>query len=307
MSARDWSPSRARCVLNARITGAFVQDEAKAYRADFASVICLDRVCDDLVDDLFRRVGARESDASDDVPSARLWNDDFADHDGLNVERTHGLRDFALVEFASEAREGVGAIGEVLRRVRATYPECVVDVTRTDMFRQVDDERTGGECDEATFAHVCANAARVGDRFSYHRDVDARGEEFLGGALAEYGRFSSNRDRDKPRFVTIVVYVNPSWAIDDEGETVFVDEDTGVGVTVVPRPGRVVLMDADVFHSLKPPRRRVRYSLVIHTLFTARERGARVELARPEWGAPAALGSAARLQELARAAARVRT
>ena len=132
--------------------------------------------------------------------------------------------------------------------------------------------------------------------------MDVRGVEFS-GELADVGRFAGNRDPNKPRFVTIIVYLNPQWTVDDEGETLFVDEDTGVGVVIVPKPGRVVFMDADVFHSLKPTRRKVRYSLVIHTLFNARaDAGVMArELARPEWGTPAHVGSAARLMELIKA------
>jgi hypothetical protein len=302
-SAREPAPNASpRCVLNARVSGAFVEDERGAMRVDYACVCAVDNlVSASTREALFARVGGDET-----TPSERAWTENFKDHDG-ETSRTHGLVDDVLDELANEAYAGVGAIGDVMRRVRETFKEYDVSVARTDMFskRGYDDKDAATRDAQAPArrAHVCANAVRHTDRFSYHRDVDVRGVEFS-GELADVGRFAGrNRDPNKPRFVTIIVYLNPQWTVDDEGETLFVDEDTGVGVVIVPKPGRVVFMDADVFHSLKQTRRKVRYSLVIHTLFTARaDAGVMArELARPEWGTPAHVGSAARLMELIKA------
>jgi hypothetical protein len=83
---------------------------------------------------------------------------------------------------------------------------------------------------------------------------------------------------------------------------------------VAPRPGRVVLMDQDVTHRVSPPTRaageRARYSLVYKLVFFPRECGkGNAELwergiARPEWGVPSPIGSAAKLAAIVNAAAR---
>ena len=305
--APEAASAAPRCVLNARVSGAFVEDARGALRVDFACVCAVDGLVPPATREaLFQRVGGDET-----APSERVWTENFKDHDGEYASRTHGLRDFMLDELATEAYEGVGAMGDVMRRVRDTFPEYDVVVARTDLFQSEEHRREDDNMDnvppQARRAHVCANAARHTDRFSYHRDVDVRGVDFGGGELAKFGRFCANRDANKPRFVTIIVYLNPKWDIDDEGETLFVDE-TGVGVVVIPKPGRVVFMDADVFHSLKPTRRKVRYSLVVHALFTARADAGvtNTEIARPEWGTPTHVGSAARLHDLVKAASRKR-
>ena len=88
---------------------------------------------------------------------------------------------------------------------------------------------------------------------------------------------------------------------------------------MAPRPGRVVLMDQDVTHRVTPPTRaageRARYSLVYKLVFFPRgggdggEGNANAELwergmARPEWGVPSPIGSAAKLAAIVNAAAR---
>ena len=47
----------------------------------------------------------------------------------------------------------------------------------------------------------------------------------------------------KPLFVSALVYLNSSWPMEHDAETLAVDIDTDTGVFVRPQPGRVVLMD----------------------------------------------------------------
>ena len=68
-----------------------------------------------------------------------------------------------------------------------------------------------------------------------------------------------------------------------------------------PAPGRLILMDQDITHSVTPPHaaagERPRYSLVLklvlHPADASGESEARVQLADPAWGEPTAFGSAA--------------
>ena len=124
-----------------------------------------------------------------------------------------------------------------------------------------------------------------------------------------------NGEPGKPLFVSAIIYANETWQEGEWGaETHFTDKDSGIGAMVAPRPGRVVLMDQDVTHRVSPPTRaageRARYSLVYKLVFFPRECGnATAELwargiARPEWGVPSPIGSAAKLAAIVNAAAR---
>ena len=59
----------------------------------------------------------------------------------------------------------------------------------------------------------------------------------------------------KPLFVSALVYLNGSWPMEHDAETLAVDIDTDTGVFVRPRPGRVVLMDQVSHSPLCPPGR----------------------------------------------------
>ena len=77
----------------------------------------------------------------------------------------------------------------------------------------------------------------------------------------------------------------------------------------LPNRFRAVLMDQDVLHRLSAPSKRAggcpRYSLVWKLVFLPRQAGQRCCLARPEWGKPTDIGSAARLQQVKQALARL--
>ena len=53
---------------------------------------------------------------------------------------------------------------------------------------------------------------------------------------------------------TAMIYVNEEWKDDYRGETMFVGTD-GLGLTVMPKPGRLVLFDASIMHSSSTPSR----------------------------------------------------
>ncbi len=52
-----------------------------------------------------------------------------------------------------------------------------------------------------------------------------------------------NLQPGKPLFVSVLVYLNASWPMEHDAETLAVDIDTDTGVFVRPKPGRIVLMD----------------------------------------------------------------
>lgn len=79
---------------------------------------------------------------------------------------------------------------------------------------------------------------------------------------------------------------------------------TDVGIVVRPKRYRAVLMDQDMLHRVSAPSAaaggRPRYSLVWKMAFLPREPGQRCCIARPEWGLPTSIGSAARVDAIKR-------
>jgi len=116
----------------------------------------------------------------------------------------------------------------------------------------------------ATVSPLTANAPTHGDSFEYHIDADPN--------LAPpspwsdvFGRYP-NRIDGKPRFVSCLLYLNESWEENWGAHTRFRDPPTGQTVDIIPKPGRCVVMDQDVTHTVTAPNsnagKRPRYSLV---------------------------------------------
>ncbi len=108
----------------------------------------------------------------------------------------------------------------------------------------------------------------------------------------------------KPLFVSMLLYLNPSWAPEWQAETLFVDPDSGTGVFVQPRPGRVVLMDQDVPHRIGAPSiaagTQPRFSLVWKLVFWPKQDYAQglatgvlqeMSIAKKQWGPAVHLGA----------------
>lgn len=115
-----------------------------------------------------------------------------------------------------------------------------------------------------TVSPLTANAPTHGDDFAYHIDADP----YLTPPSPwtdVYGRYP-NRQRGKPRFVSCLVYLNDEWKKEWGAPTRFLDVATDTHYDVEPRPGRCVVMDQDVTHSVVAPTeaagKRPRYSLV---------------------------------------------
>lgn len=80
-----------------------------------------------------------------------------------------------------------------------------------------------------------------------------------------YGRYF-NRSHGKPRFVSCLLYLNDEWSEEMGAPTQFYDPPTGETFPVFPSPGKCVIMDSDVTHTVVAPNKsaglRPRYSLV---------------------------------------------
>ncbi|KAG1663704.1 hypothetical protein FOA52_013272 [Chlamydomonas sp. UWO 241] len=151
-----------------------------------------------------------------------------------------------------------------------------------------------------------ANAAVHGDRFQWH--VDADPSDMPESAWTSTHGMYCNREPGKPLLFSLLLYLDAKWPLDHDAETLFLDSSTDTGLMVRPRPRRVVLLDQDVLHRLSVPSAkagRPRYSLVLKLVMVPKA-GQTASLARPEWGAPCAFGSAARAQQAVAQMARER-
>jgi hypothetical protein len=118
-----------------------------------------------------------------------------------------------------------------------------------------------------------------------------------------YGRYP-NRSPGKPRFMSCLIYLNDVWDSQEWGApTRFMDVATGESHDITPKPGRCVLMDQDIRHTVIAPEpaagKRPRYSLVwkliLHPKYPNQDMknigGGRQ---RTSWSEPILLGSAKR-------------
>ena len=108
--------------------------------------------------------------------------------------------------------------------------------------------------------------------------------------------------KGKPRFVSCLVYLNDEWNGEEWGApTRFLDPPTNESIDILPKPGRVVIMDQDISHTVVAPNveagKRPRYSLVWKLILHPREDGQDMSLCCGRgsmWPEPIAIGSAKR-------------
>ena len=175
--------------------------------------------------------------------------------------------------------------------------EGVGDQTRSDRSGDVataaDNAVSAGDC-----SAILANASVEHDEYRYH--VDADPSSFPPSPWTECFGDYVNGEPGKPLLVTMLLYLNDEWERDWGGETLFIDGETDVGLCVRPKPGRVVLMDQDVLHRVSVPSKaaggRPRLSLVWKLVFLPKHEKQECCILRREWGRPAYMGSAARVQ-----------
>jgi hypothetical protein len=149
-----------------------------------------------------------------------------------------------------------------------------------------------------TISPLTANAPVAGDSFNYHIDGDPH---FTPPSpwTDVYGRYP-NRSQGKPRFVSLLIYLNEEWRAEEWGApTRFLDVATDTVHSIAPRPGRIVVMDQDITHSVTAPTKaagkdRPRYSLVWKLILHPRQDGQDMRdlSCGRSWPSPLLLGSA---------------
>ena len=250
-------------------------------------------------------------------PDAR-WARTTCDGAGLPHARSWGLRPDVLRRLGASPS---GAMREVHARLCRLYPEyTIAHMPRVDAanFPRAAHHGAGGDAgaggggagagggdagvgdggvpssNDYACTDFVANAPVSGECFSWH--VDADPSSFPPGRwLARYGDYD-NGAPGKPLFVSLLLYLDDVWRREWDAETLFVDEASGAGVLVQPRPARVVLMHQDVLHRVSAPSplaRRPRYSLVWKLIFVPRAPDAATPetICRPEWGPPSLIGA----------------
>ena len=200
--------------------------------------------------------------------------------EGSDDEKTLGAKSF-IVEAAS--RNG-GVVGEkfLFERLERVFPQTVFARAPVESFvfeGDDDDCEEEGEKEERKqqqkqnrykYDAIVYNASDETSKFRYHIDGDpmtllhpkSAFAEAYGGNYANrapmYEKNKNEKARIKPRFISLLVYLNDEWDPEWGGETKFLDEDSQIGLLVAAKPGRVVLFDSDVKHSAcattMPPR-----------------------------------------------------
>jgi hypothetical protein len=128
---------------------------------------------------------------------------------------------------------------------------------------------------------MTANAPTAGDVFDYHIDADPNVTPSSPWTDV-YGRYP-NRSRGKPRFMSCLIYLNEEWDGNLWGApTRFVDVPTDEDLNVYdvsPRPGRCIIMDQDIGHTVvapnaaagKQPRYSLVWKLILHPRFIGQD------------------------------------
>jgi hypothetical protein len=247
------------------IDGAFVQtiDSPGQTHFDTSSIIVFDNlVSPSLRKRLLNVVKGNSEESKDDWDEAEYGpNPNRWERGGLidvanDVESEEPKPDGTCWGLSEDAIEDIcfnhhPAIAEFESKLSQVFSDFVVSRLPEAVF---------GDC----ISPLTANAPTHGDTFHYHIDADSL--QVPPSPWADvFGRYP-NRSRGKPRFVSCLLYLNDIWEPNWGAPTRFLDPPTQETVDIMPMPGRCVIMDQDISHSVVPPTveagKRPRYSLV---------------------------------------------
>jgi len=246
-----------------KLDGAMIQtiESPGQFHFDTSSIVVLDNILDDSLRKRLLNVvnGYPEEDTSTDHftdgPNPNRWvrgglvdvvdnNNNGEEDDGPCL----GLTDDAIMDICFHDHP---AINEFEARLAQLFPDFIV--TKLP-------EAVLGDC----VSPITANAPCYGDNFDFHIDADPM--QVPPSPWADvFGRYP-NRSRGKPRFVSVLLYLNDEWKDEWGAPTRFLDPPTEECYEVFPQPGRCVIMDQDIRHTVVAPKKeagkRPRYSMV---------------------------------------------
>ncbi|KAL6754853.1 hypothetical protein V8C86DRAFT_280056 [Haematococcus lacustris] len=190
--------------------------------------------------------------------------------DRVGDQATWGLRQHMLQALEHDPPAALLALQA---RLAALYPEYQLCHMPADMLSE-DAGEAGEEEGGAGLSSFVGNAVMAGDPCSWHDDANPAMLPPTSPWVHCYGYYY-NREPGRPRFVSMLLYLNEAWPDELHAETLFVDPSTQVGVFARPAPGRVVLMDQDTSHRISPPSAVAagapRYSLVWKMVWLPRD------------------------------------
>jgi hypothetical protein len=291
--------------IHTELDGARTQFESTTGKSFWDTSTVL--VFDDLVSDDLRRgllnvvLGSHDDSKStwNDVelgPDPKRWvrgglldiPDDKNEEEENNDTTTQdgpcwGLRDEMVEELCFQPHDAVNEFESILSQL---FPEFIVSRLPEAVF---------GDC----VSPLTANAPTSGDTFNYHIDGDPN---LMPPSpwTDVFGRYP-NRVRGRPRFVSMLIYLSDEWNAELWGApTRFLDIPTDTFTDILPRPGRAVLMDQDVSHTVVAPNasagKRPRYSMVwkiiLHPKETNQDMADLAGSRRSMWPEPILFGSA---------------
>jgi len=224
-----------------------------------------------MLDVVLGRNGNEEE--NDETSEKKKWN---GVRDGPDPNRwiSGGLLDLPtqdekkIANYCDTIVDSFGLSDLALRDIIATDPPPTAfqefESILTELFSDFYVTRLPEAVLGAEVTPLTANAPCHGQVFDYHID----GDPFFAPPSPWtdiFGRYP-NRADGKPRFMSCLLYLNDEWRESWGAPTRFLDVATNTKVDVKPKPGRVVLMDQDITHTVVPPSKaagkRPRYSLV---------------------------------------------
>jgi len=255
--ATSWRPSSASC------TGfAVAGDDGGA--GGVASVAAIDGLVDEPLRRALLAAMGEDDERFEAGPSPEAWTTGLlTDHDDdVESGAVEGAPSLGLRPRVLAGLRDAGAVVELESRLRA----WLVHANGGDeglVLSRVPFQALGG----AGVPTLVGNAPVHGDGVAYAWHVDgdpsASPPSPWRDAFGDY----PNRSPGAPRWVTALVYVGREWRDDWAAPTRFLDPAGPRVLDVAPAPGRVVLFDADLGHSVTAPAaaagKRARFSLAL--------------------------------------------
>ena len=238
-----------------KVAAATIDGEFRNNRFDASQIV----VIDGLVDEKLRSSMMTLLGGDLPRPNETIWQRgslrDVLDDDGVKTnkkKRSWGLKPKDLKSLAS-----ADPIVEFQSRIRLFLD----DVNKNSSFT-LSLLPTAALGDD--ISPITVNAPFYGEDFQFHIDADpfvfppSPWRDFFGKYV--------NRDPKKPRLVSALCYLSDNWDSSWGAPTRFRDPPTQSHIDVLPKPGRVVLLDQDIGHSVIAPTikaNKPRYSIVL--------------------------------------------
>jgi len=287
----QWDPGSVQVSMNVKLDGCIVPSEREGARVSFGHAIVLDNMVEDSWRKSILRFLTQGQDIRQPLPES-IWNRRTSDMVGSRP--TWGVED-GVIKALQEGQ--VPGVAEIQSRLIKLYPEFDIAFLPSsdiqDNNSASSDAQSGNNC-----ASILVNAATIGDEYVYHVDADPTSFPDTSKWAEAYGDYF-NGEPGKPLLVSMILYLNQEWNRDWAADTLVLDSRSDTGVFVVPRPGRILLMEQDLIHRMTPPSSRAtgapRFSVVWKLVFIPKMalRDPKLTICRPEWGRPSSIGSAA--------------